>query len=274
MGMAASGPMRDNMSSNFFRIARATQSALTDRRLVTTIGSFAVRPVVRYFGQPGLSDLYELGSRGFCTTAEEFTKRLAGSSNSAYLTVEFDELSSLIESNMKDFGKGYPEDFRVGASSARSLYFLIRLVKPEYVLETGVANGISTLIIVKALVKNGTGKLYSIDVRDDVGPRLRRAESKHWELLVLRRGVLGDNLARLFSEIPNFDIFLHDSNHSYMWQRKEYRLALSHMRAGGLLLSDDINTSWAFHELVKRSFSQTCVKLIENGKVFAGIRID
>ena len=43
------------------------------------------------------------------------------------------------------------------------LYFLARKLKPEIIVETGVAAGWSSLAFLRALSKNGFGKLYSSD---------------------------------------------------------------------------------------------------------------
>lgn len=44
------------------------------------------------------------------------------------------------------------------------LYVLARELKPEVIVETGVASGVSTLFFLQALEDNGSGKLYSVDL--------------------------------------------------------------------------------------------------------------
>ena len=44
------------------------------------------------------------------------------------------------------------------------LYFLVRELKPEKIIETGVHRGVSSLFILQALEDNGKGELYSIDL--------------------------------------------------------------------------------------------------------------
>jgi len=44
------------------------------------------------------------------------------------------------------------------------LYAMVRALKPEVVVETGVANGVSSSFILKALDRNSRGRLYSIDL--------------------------------------------------------------------------------------------------------------
>jgi hypothetical protein len=48
------------------------------------------------------------------------------------------------------------------------------------------------------------------------------------------------------------DIFLHDSLHTYQHQFFEYEVAWPYLAQGGLLLSDDIFWSRAFHRFVSK----------------------
>ena len=64
------------------------------------------------------------------------------------------------------FSEGDFKKYAIGASAGLkevALYLLVRKYKPKVILETGVANGISTYFILKALHLNGSGKLISID---------------------------------------------------------------------------------------------------------------
>jgi hypothetical protein len=47
---------------------------------------------------------------------------------------------------------------------AATTYALIKLLKPEVVVETGVGAGVSSWIILQAMQENGTGRLVSIDL--------------------------------------------------------------------------------------------------------------
>jgi hypothetical protein len=44
------------------------------------------------------------------------------------------------------------------------LYGLVRALRPEFVVETGIATGVSTALISAAVIENGAGRLYSIDL--------------------------------------------------------------------------------------------------------------
>jgi len=52
----------------------------------------------------------------------------------------------------------------IGLKLGRFLYKLVRTLHPKIVVETGVANGISSSFILKALSENSSGRLYSIDL--------------------------------------------------------------------------------------------------------------
>ena len=136
-----------------------------------------------------------------------------------------------------------------------SLYFLIKNLKPEIVVETGVSDGMSSFIILSALNENGKGKLYSIDLADVGMPKLYGKEPgwivdeelrKRWTLIY---GKTSDELPELLEKLKYVDIFLHDSEHSYENMQFEFSLALKYMKEGSLLLSDDARANSAFEEL-------------------------
>ncbi len=52
----------------------------------------------------------------------------------------------------------------IGEQLGSFLYAIVRSLKPETVLETGVASGLASAYILLALRQNKKGKLYSIDL--------------------------------------------------------------------------------------------------------------
>ena len=62
---------------------------------------------------------------------------------------------------------------------ARLGYLLCRLISPSVVLETGVAYGVSSVFILKALEVNGRGTLHSVDL-----PPLRSEYERFWGIAV------------------------------------------------------------------------------------------
>ncbi len=132
-------------------------------------------------------------------------------------------------------------------------YAAIRAFAPHVIIETGVANGVSSSHLLLALDKNGRGELYSIEVGDSrylatgkapgwmVPDRLK----SRWDL---RIGNSRETLPKLLAELGAADVFIHDSLHTYEHMLWEYRAAYPFLRPGGLLISDDANWNPAFPE--------------------------
>lgn len=125
---------------------------------------------------------------------------------------------------------------------------LIRVERPNIVVETGVFEGLSTEYILKSLDDNDNGHLFSIDPMDrnhltnGCGPFPDFYE-KHpivHPRFTLIRDLSFNALPALFDEIGLFDMFIHDSDHSWECQNYEYQSAWEMVRSGGIIASDDI----------------------------------
>jgi predicted O-methyltransferase YrrM len=132
-------------------------------------------------------------------------------------------------------------------------YMAIRALQPEIVVETGVANGVSSAHILLALQKNGRGALHSVGLNDPhylpvgkpLGWIVPESLKSRWNLLIGdSRGLLPSLLAKL----GTIDVFIHDSLHTYDHMLWEYRTAFPYLRPGGLLFSDDAAWNSAFPE--------------------------
>lgn len=141
-------------------------------------------------------------------------------------------------------------------SLARLCYAVCRLQKPSVAVETGVAHGVTTAFLLQALAENGTGTLWSIDLPplaensdDQVGYFVPEQLRARWRLL---RGRTRHLLPRLVSELPSIDLFLHDSLHTWRNMRWEFATIWPKLRAGGALLSDDVNMNRAFEKFGMR----------------------
>lgn len=161
-------------------------------------------------------------------------------------------------------GEYYPAS--LGKLSGRKLYGLIREKKPEIILETGVANGFSTSVILKALEDNDKGLLYSIDMpvfTDDEdeerkGAVIPAGRSSGWVVPDDLRGkwtfIKGNTfykLPEIHEKLKSIDIFLHDSEHSYHAMMFEFSIGWKHLTKGGYLLADNIERNQAFHDFAE-----------------------
>lgn len=147
------------------------------------------------------------------------------------------------------------------------LYALVRATKPKIVIESGVANGFTTLFILKAIMKNGHGNLISIDL-PNIDDRHSGNKSKifipknknpGWivpnHLMVYWRLLLGDSkvlLPRILKRLRNIGIFLHDSKHTYDHMMFEYNEVWPRIIENGFLISDDVDSNNAFLDFSKK----------------------
>lgn len=161
------------------------------------------------------------------------------------------EFYDRIEENRNTFGRRrYSSwDYGIGTTLAVVLYAICRRQKPDVVVETGVASGISSSYILCALEQNKHGQLYSIDSpwwRENQSGWLIPDYLRHrWHLI---QGRSSEKLAPLLKEAGEIDIFLHDSEHSYQNMLWEFQTAWTYLKAGGLSLSHNIDNNDAFSD--------------------------
>ncbi|CAN5673901.1 hypothetical protein BH20ACT11_BH20ACT11_07680 [soil metagenome] len=137
---------------------------------------------------------------------------------------------------------------------ARCCYLFCRLTRPEKVVETGVAHGVSSAFLLAALRENGGGELHSVDL-----PPLRRDSGQFWGIAAkaagdtknwhLHRGASRRVLPGLLEEIGGVGLFVHDSLHTYRNMAYELGLAWEYLPPGGILLADDPERNAAFGEI-------------------------
>jgi predicted O-methyltransferase YrrM len=160
---------------------------------------------------------------------------------------------------LKSIHREDPFDRRWAADSllARCCYLMCRLLEPAVVVETGVAYGVSSAFILRALQENGRGVLHSVDL-----PPLRRGYERYWGMAVdgalgdrwvLHRGASARVLPGLLEELETVDLFVHDSLHTYRNMRREFEALWPNLRTGGALVADDVERNRAFGELRRKN---------------------
>lgn len=139
---------------------------------------------------------------------------------------------------------------------AGACYVLCRLLRPEIVVETGVAYGVTSSLILKALEVNGKGVLHSIDLpplgKDAdqfVGILISETLRHRWHL---HRGISRRVLPELLKDVGEVNIFVHDSLHTYRNMRFEFEAVSDYITHPGVLLADDVNGNRAFLEWVQK----------------------
>ncbi len=141
------------------------------------------------------------------------------------------------------------------------LYPLIRVIKPEVVVETGCAWGGSSVFLLGALKENGKGKLISIDLpaqegvhgmdvtipKDQVGALIPAQLRSCW---VLIQADAKEHLSKVLLE-NEVELFIHDSLHTTTHQSFEYHTARALMKEGSVIASDDIRWNCAFNNFLE-----------------------
>jgi hypothetical protein len=143
------------------------------------------------------------------------------------------------------------------AGLVRAIWFLVKQLQPIHVVETGVANGITSRFILEALQRDTDspdqfGDLWSIDRPnlDDENQQIGVAvggwkwNQKRWHLL---KGSSRKYLPIILSSLGQIDIFIHDSDHRERNVRFEVELAWEYLRIGGIMIIDDIDVNNVFH---------------------------
>jgi hypothetical protein len=138
------------------------------------------------------------------------------------------------------------------AGFTRAVWCIVRHLRPDRVVETGVARGITSRFILEALEENGRGHLWSIDLppqdrRDleaQVGAAVPDSLRRRWNYV---KGSSRRRLPALLRELGEIDVFVHDSKHSERNLLFELERARAAVRAGGFLAADDVDLNCGFH---------------------------
>jgi hypothetical protein len=162
----------------------------------------------------------------------------------------FDEVYDDLERLLPRFPYGGDAD----AAFARALWCIARHSRPEKVVETGVARGVSSRFILEALAANGSGHLWSVDLppllegfHASVGAAVPAAARARWTYI---RGSSRRELPRLFAAIAPIDVFVQDSIGTRPTVLAELGLAWGALRPEGLLVVNAVNRSDALADFL------------------------
>lgn len=148
-------------------------------------------------------------------------------------------------------------DFDLGGGGYYPLlYFLTRHLKPEFVVETGVAAGFSTQAFLSAMTVNDKGVLYSSDFpyfriknpEKYIGILVEEKLKARWKLYI--KGDI-DNLNRIVKQIPRIDLFHYDSDKTYSGRAEAFKIIENLLYEQSILIMDDIQDNLFFHDLIK-----------------------
>jgi len=143
------------------------------------------------------------------------------------------------------------------SSLCRAAWCTVRHTCPEVVIETGVARGVTSRVVLEALQANERGHLWSIDLpypfdhslHDQIGAAVSDACRARWSYL---EGSSSRRLPPLIDEVGHVEVFIHDSLHTAKNTVFEMEQAASVMLPGGVMLVDDIALHKGFETFAGR----------------------
>jgi Methyltransferase domain len=158
---------------------------------------------------------------------------------------------------------------------ARAVWCLTRHLRPAAVVETGVARGVTTHVILAALERNGGGRLWSIDLpaldpvlHEQIGAAVPDELRGRWSYVA---GTSRRELPGLLSELGEVDLFVHDSSHTERNVRLELQRVWSVLRPGGAVVADDIDRSAGFADFVQSApEGEALVARADDGRALIG----
>jgi Methyltransferase domain len=139
----------------------------------------------------------------------------------------------------------------------RAVWCVALHIRPEVVIETGVAHGVTSRIVLEALAQNNLGHLWSIDLpfpfdrrlHTETGVAVTDACRPRWSYV---EGSSRRRLPPLIAEIGHVEMFVHDSLHTARNTLFEMEQAAAAMPVGGVILADDIGSHEGFAVFARR----------------------
>jgi predicted O-methyltransferase YrrM len=166
----------------------------------------------------------------------------------------YDKITSSLTDRGLRVGRGEYGGWDDGDGAlARTAWCATLHTRPERVIETGVARGITSRVVLEALERNGCGHLWSIDIppliETDLQVETAAAVTEplrtRWRYL---EGSSRRRLPKLVSILGGVDLFVHDSMHTTRNVMFELAQVWPALRAGGAVVVDDVERNSGFAE--------------------------
>lgn len=139
---------------------------------------------------------------------------------------------------------------------AEAIWCVVAHSRPEIVVETGVAHGLTSRVILEGLQRNGSGHLWSIDLpavdpalHHEIGIAVPADLRSRWTYIA---GTSRQRLPRLVRKLQRVDVFVHDSLHTARNMCFELDTVWPALPPGGIAVVDDIDHSFGFRRFVAR----------------------
>ena len=195
---------------------------------------------------------------------------------------EFEALWSQVNESLREQGLATGRAAYGGwddgdAGLARAVWCLTRHLPASTVVETGVARGITSRVILEALQRNGAGTLASIDlpaldssIHSEIGAAVPPALRGRWTYV---NGTSRSRLPELLGRLGAIDLFVHDSSHTTRNVRFELEQAWR-VLARGAAVADDIERNAGFGQFMRAHPEVPClIATADDGVAMFGIAL-
>ena len=233
------------------------------QKIIRLARTFAADPVVVSRALPGEVRQWYRGRRqterpefAVDPAWDEHLHKLLGTPWPCRSDHPFDDVMTEVAAVLQAKGWGFGQDtygwYADGDSSfCQAVWCSVVHRRPEVVIETGVAHGITSRIALEALRQNHLGHLWSIDLpfpfdhrlHGETGTVVTDACRGRWSYI---EGSSKQRLPPLVANVGHVEMFIHDSLHTTENTIFEMEQAASAMSAGGIMLVDDINLNTGF----------------------------
>jgi Methyltransferase domain len=168
------------------------------------------------------------------------------------------DVSTRLASAGLGFGRGtYGWYSDAEISLCQAVWCTVLHRRPTAVIETGVAHGVTSRIVLEALNRNASGHLWSIDLphpldhalHTQTGAAVTDSCRERWTYV---KGSSRQRLPGLIGEVGQLQLFIHDSLHTAKNTLFEMEQASAAMSPGGVMVVDDIKSHDGFESFAGR----------------------
>jgi len=142
-------------------------------------------------------------------------------------------------------------------AQSEAIWCLVAHLRPATVVETGVAHGLISRVILEGLHRNGNGHLWSVDLpavdpelHHEIGIAIPEDLRSRWTYVA---GTSRRRLPELVRGLGRIDLFIHDSLHTARNTCFELDTVWPALPPGGAAVVDDIDHSLGFSRFTERA---------------------
>jgi Methyltransferase domain len=148
-------------------------------------------------------------------------------------------------------------------AQAKAIWCMVAHMRPATVVETGVAHGLISRVILEGLHRNGSGHLWSVDLpavdpalHHEIGMAVPENLRSRWTYV---KGTSRRRLPELVRRLQRVDLFIHDSLHTTRNTCFELETVWPTLPPGGVAVVDDIHRNIGFSRFIERVAPETWV---------------